>query len=448
MVMGRQSVRYRRVVVLLSVPLLAAFVPSLPAHAGPPASTTRVSQQQLDAVHQLVYGQPDRYAGIMVDHRAAVVHVYVERHQQELARTALTRAVATSATGASGSLRLDVVPVARSLRSLDAVMSKVTTQEPWASLTKNIRAVWYVDPPVNKVRIGLTVVTDQARAAAAAAFGDSVVLVRQDRHKTMAKVTRLTGAAPVIRVAPPAKTRATGTAVHPLDTPTRLLDASAYYGGDRIFRTYVQNGQHWVVQCTGNFVAHTSAADVMLTAGHCGPSGVTWSQGYFDQGTGTLYSTGLMGFADSVEWGNNRMDAETIGEGSYWVAAEYVSPTGAVGVAGSGSLNVGDSICADGSFTNESCNGYIYGVDACLDLLDDEGNIVHVCNQALAEARGDRLVQAGDSGGPVYNYNDQLRLTAQGIISGGTDDGMELNLTQMHNALSTFGATVAVGEPF
>jgi hypothetical protein len=109
---------------------------------------------------------------------------------------------------------------------------------------------------------------------------------------------------------------------------------------------------------------HTTAVkagDVVLTAGHCGENGSTWAQDYFDDQTGILYNTGLMGFTESVQWGDNRMDAE------------YVSPSGAIGVAGSGSLNVGDSICADGSFTNESCNGYVFGINACLDL-NDEGH--------------------------------------------------------------------------
>jgi hypothetical protein len=49
-------------------------------------------------------------------------------------------------------------------------------------------------------------------------------------------------------------------------------------------------------------------------------------------------------------------------------------------------------------------------------------------------------VQAGDSGGPVYNYTGRLRLNAQGIISGDSDDGIDLNFTQMNNVLSTFSA--------
>lgn len=65
-------------------------------------------------------------------------------------------------------------------------------------------------------------------------------------------------------------------------------------------------------------------------------------------------------------------------------------------------------------------------INACLDL-NDNGTIVHVCNQAMADATGPNylIVQHGDSGGPVYKLagNPNYALAA-GIVSGGSSDGL------------------------
>lgn len=107
--------------------------------------------------------------------------------------------------------------------------------------------------------------------------------------------------------------------------PTRLLDAPPYYGGTRIFRTCVQDGQTWVVQCSTAFAVASGSNRQMVTAGHCGASGLVWTQGYLDS-AGALYYTGTMGTAGHVEWGNNRMDRNRMGGPVAAILAGYCSP--------------------------------------------------------------------------------------------------------------------------
>ncbi|MER7001633.1 hypothetical protein ABT297_01070 [Dactylosporangium sp. NPDC000555] len=87
--------------------------------------------------------------------------------------------------------------------------------------------------------------------------------------------------------------------------------------------------------------------------------------------------------------------------------------------------------------------------------LNDNGTTVRVCNQPIAESiNGSRLVQHGDSGGPVWTslgLPDGNTASAVGIISGGNaDDGQNgafVNFTQMPDMLSKFGAYIQTAYP-
>jgi hypothetical protein len=95
-----------------------------------------------------------------------------------------------------------------------------------------------------------------------------------------------------------------------------------------------------------------------------------------------------------------------------------------------------EPICTNGSFTGESCNGTVSATGGCVELHDPlHGTTTDVCNQDFATSPGPRLVQSGDSGGPVLGYDggsDQTGITV-GIISGQADTssgpGTEVNFT-------------------
>lgn len=49
----------------------------------------------------------------------------------------------------------------------------------------------------------------------------------------------------------------------------------------------------------------------MVRAGHCGPTGVLWYQGYYDGSK--ILTTGTMATANTIQSGDNRTDSELIG---------------------------------------------------------------------------------------------------------------------------------------
>ena len=178
---------------------------------------------------------------------------------------------------------------------------------------------------------------------------------------------------------------------------------------------------NFITQCTATF---SNAINAMLSAGHCFRLGTVVQQGYLD-GTTWRY-TGTMGKVDWVQWGNDRPDAEQINPaplGRPGVASPiYNALTGSVQVMGNAyRYSIGAPFCTDGSFTGENCKGVVDSANICANVLDN-GTTIRVCNLISGHSTdGSRLVQHGDSGGPVY-----ARVTGgvarSGIISAGNVD--------------------------
>ncbi|WP_412734350.1 S1 family peptidase [Krasilnikovia sp. MM14-A1259] len=429
----------------MSALCLAVVTCGAAAQAAPVRQLPVVSADDLTALNRIVTSAPHRFAGVAVDEAARTVDVFVPSGEQARAGTDLS----TLPTLAPAAPRLTVrlVPVPRSQAELDTVFGQISARQPWASAARGRISAWYVNPRSNKVTVGLSEITDAMRAAARATFGDAVELTRMEQHHSMAgqavvRTGRLRAhSVAALRSAPePAAAAA----------PTRLLDSRPYYGGDRIIRTQANpDGTTSIWWCTGSFTVLSGSTRLMSTAGHCGPAGTAWQQGYFETGTQTIYVTGPMGTVRAVQWGNNRMDAETLDGGSYWPGAVYGGQldTTAWGLDGQQAAAVGSTVCSDGSVTRESCAGRISAINACLNL-NDNGTTVRVCNQALADSTTDVIVQHGDSGGPVLRHpGDPNRAVGLGIISGGSSNGLHLNFTQIQDFSSTFGATVASGNP-
>jgi len=413
------------------------------------AAAVTVPESAVASLQQLVQSRPDAYTGITVDESQHLLRVYVPRARAGTAAETLTHlAIGSPREGTGEPLRVQVLAQTHSLRELNATMARIDVAEPWATASRNKLTSWFADPASGRVRVGLTQVTPQLRQLAHDAFGDQFELFTQDRFNAAVRRDRVDQVR-AVKVSP-SRSR-TGTAQSLAAAPTRLLDATPYYSGTRIYRTYVQNGKNWVLQCTTAFVVASGSNRQMVTAGHCGASGTVWTQGYLDS-TGRLQYTGTMGTTGHVEWGNNRMDAEVLGGGSYWPGAVYTGPNNsslAYGVSGTTSLAVGQSVCSDGSFTGENCGVRIGAINSCLNL-NDNGTVVKVCNQAQGDASGPSypIVQHGDSGGPVYKLAANPNYTlAAGIISGGNDAGTHMNFTQFTNFTSAFGVSIVVGAP-
>lgn len=408
------------------------------------SSSLEVGADDLASLTSIVNRSPQRYAGLAVDEAAGTVQVYVRGAERAAAATDL--AALPEPASAAPELEIKLVPVQRSQAELDTIFRQITTSQPFAASVEDSLSRWYVDPRTNRVVVGLTTVTEQARAAAKTAFGDAVEVVAAERHATMSGSVTVPTESLKVAAARPAAARS----VAPAATPTRLLDSTPYYGGDRIIRWFTNSdGTTTISWCTAAFTVGAGTARYMSTAGHCGPTGTVWQQGYYESGAGIIHTTGTMGTETAVQWGNNRMDAAIMNGGSYWNGAVYGGQVdgSAWGVGGQQAVAVGNTICSDGSVTKENCSATISAINACLNL-NDSGTVVRVCNQALADSTSGRIVQHGDSGGPVLRHTSTLdQVVGVGLISGGSDNGLHLNFTQIQNFASTFGVSVVTGWP-
>jgi hypothetical protein len=420
--------------------LTAALLSGGPASAVPQPTIPEPAIGQFQAFTQ---SHPERYSGLVVDEQTGTVRVYVPSGGGAAASTDLAHYSGSALAATGRPLKVEIRTAKYSLRQLDQTMAAVDTLQPWAGSVRGTLSIWYVDPASNTVHVGLTKVTPQAVADAEKYFGDRVSVVQKDRMNTLEKVVEVKR-----EVIDPAPSRSAAAQLAGI-LPTRLLDSTPYYSGTRIYRW--TDSTH-VTLCTTATLVATSVAHQMVTAGHCGPTNALWYQGYIDS-TGTLHTSGSMGTVVRVEWGNNRMDAEVIGGGSYWQSAVYGGPNNAdiswaLGVNGQTSVAVGQSFCADGSTTGEACGAKIYGINTCVNV-NENGTVYKVCNQAVATATNTTpIVQPGDSGGPVWTLSSNVqRVLMAGIISNGNAAGTNLGFTQMTSFTSAFGVSVLGGDP-
>lgn len=154
-----------------------------------------------------------------------------------------------------------------------------------------------------------------------------------------------------------------------------------------------------------------------------------------------------------MQFGNNRMDWESMNTEGFASLANEVYTGGvasSTGIARESLLSAGlnEPICTDGSFTGENCNGTVDMTEGCVDL-DDNGTEVLVRDQDFAVSSSARLVQHGDSGGPVFAHDDGFVSPGVGVISGGnvgTDTtpgpGDEVNFTDGDSICNVSGECV------
>ncbi len=406
------------------------------------AATAWIGSDQLPALQARVNEDGNTLAGTDIDASSGTVHVYAVGSAGTAVAIEAVRSLnqRVTASAGTGHLIVQVVSVARSSNQLKAQMARVVTAQPWAGGAQGLLSQWYVSPRDNALVIGLTDPTPALRLLARRTFGPSVIVVQRDRSQAMVKRSIATGARTQQYRGP--LVSATTTA------PNRLNDSAPFYGGDRIIYTSaLPNGYTNIEQCTASFVFNQPGfGRVMSTAGHCGPNGRAWQQGWFDKPNSRIYENGLMGTDYNTQFGNNRPDGELLKGGSY-APRVYTSSSGNSPQSSTPRLpSVGEGLCTDGSFTGQNCYAKVHATNACLNLADN-GTVYYVCNQLLLQStNGSVIVQPGDSGGPVYTHNGtQPQLVAEGIISGGTSSGQYANATQVTSFDATFGVSPVAG---
>lgn len=420
----------------------AAAAPKQPSISGPPAT--------LAQVQQYVNAHPTELGGMYVDSTTRQVFLNLPPTAEQANENAVGSMLATPQ---ADGWRLELRRVQYTTAQLARVMSDITTAQPWASQSKKVLATWGVNARLDRVLVGVTTLTPQLRQAAARAFGDAVVLVQAQRPQFAEQVTKVHGAVKTVTARPGSRAdspNATNGGALPDAAPpypSRQTDVQPYFGGDRIYRLFVDsNGVTEIFQCT---VAYewSSTQDWMSTAGHCGPTGTIWNQGYYDPSSNTLYNTGYMGRNYAVQWGDNEIDGalmDNYQNNASWSPYIYTQLQSGLSVVGMvSSLAEGEDVCFDGSTTNENCSGILSQVNICTEISDPAtGDIYNVCGIDVANSSNDTVIsQPGDSGGPVYQYLNN-NANAAGIISAESNNGTEGLFTDLPRFRQQFGGSV------
>ncbi|MEU4213995.1 hypothetical protein [Actinoplanes sp. NPDC026623] len=296
-------------------------------------------------------------------------------------------------------------------------------------------ALWYVEN--GKVKVGVTDASGGVVTELRARLGTDAEIFQ---HAPIESATRLTPAPADVRIVTGAAPQRAGKAVAAATTATRLLDSVPYAGGDRITSIQTISGTQYVVQCTVSVkVLPDSGGDAMLSAGHCGPTGTVWYQGYYD--SGTVYNTGILGSTTTMQWGNGRLDGELIQGSQYgYFPYAYTTLTGLESVTGIAVTGTGSKVCTDGSFTGYKCGATITKYNVCANIT--EGTTVYsVCHLDIAGASS-QIVQPGDSGGPVFYPNSTTDVALAGTISAQSNNGREVLFSDAAYLQSTLGVVV------
>jgi len=365
------------------------------------SSSVSLSTEQTGALQRIVDKYPDAFAGLWADSstRFVTIKVPARATSQSDLSTGLqaVRLVGSASdpdlhTGPKLWRGIQFITGGPSMATLNALLSKVTRAEPWASAAQDSIDAYYADPRLGKVVIEVDVVTPALVSAALATFGDMVQL----------------------RV---------GSRGHVLN---RTLDTQPYFGGDRVSAAGGSCTVSWEV------IPYNTSNHGFLTAGHCWGVGTIVYQGYYDS-NGVLHKSGTMGKVTKQIYGNGSIDAEYIDATStgtsindvIWVTQTTTFITGRFA-----SNYIGEPNCWDGAFTaTQNCNGIVQNANTCQVL-----NGVNTCGLVRdSSANGSNLGQPGDSGGPVEWQDGDGSLIDMGTITGVagsnwyfTDDAFEL----------------------
>ena len=175
--------------------------------------------------------------------------------------------------------------------------------------------------------------------------------------------------------------------------------------------------------CSLGYPGTTSNGNnVLLTAGHCvegNPDILNRSGTHIGRGIASRFRTG----SPSVDMGLMDIDSEDIGRG-------YIDNRNGqtTRVTGSSKAPVGSTICKAGNTTGWTC-GSITQYNLTVNYGGAGGSITRTSGLA----RSTVCTEGGDSGGAYISGT-----TAQGMTSGGPNDGHDCGWNQGHNATGSY----------
>ncbi len=198
---------------------------------------------------------------------------------------------------------------------------------------------------------------------------------------------------------------------------SRESDSSPYYGGARI---NAPGG------CTSGFSWYSGTTSMMVTAGHCSPSGGTvtapsgaimgsitsGSRENWNTGVGTVYMTGSTTYRGDIALAEFNTGVGS--SASIFTGSSTSNTSALVGEMWSRSPANGDQFCTGGSRSGEICGWTVAEIN--INHAYDDGTTLR------DGTRGSRTALSGiipgDSGGPVYTVRSDGKVAAKGIISG------------------------------
>ena len=363
---------------------------------------------------------------------SVVKHSARRRHQWRLAAAllatgALAGAAATPATAAPGFGALDAGSFGRQLEST----------------LGGAYAGFWMDGTTRRVAI-----TDAAEAADARAQGVQPTLVKHSLSQLNSVASRIDAAAasaPATVASWGVDVRLNAVVVSVVgDDPSALAFARRFEAGDdAVVIDHVAEAPRplWsiiggqairnsVARCSAGFNARSSSARYVLTAGHCGELGGTWS------GAG-----GVIGPVAAYNFpGDDFAAIQVTSTAAVQTALVDRYSAGAdVTVAGSAVAAVGSSVCRSGSTTGWHC-GTIQAMNQTVNY--GGGDIVRGLTRTSVCA------EPGDSGGPYVSPNGATRVQAQGFTSGGSGNcssGGTTFFQPVNEALSRYGLALVTG---
>jgi hypothetical protein len=338
--------------------------------------------QALDALMRISAKSPADFGYPFVDRQKGTV-VATTASAAGVARTDELRAAVAQA-GGTASVSSAVRAVAHSRQFLDQLMDAVIGKQP-EGLTV---VTSYPEPEHNRIVAELNLINDAFLYRLAASYGTEAVAVRR---------TEVDAGMPAA---------------------SREADSSPFWGGANV------NG------CTTGFPWHSSTVEMMVTAGHCFPSGGSAStpvesmgtvrSGYeesWNSGTGTVLMSGQSTYRGDIaliRMYSGKYSGTRIYRGGY-------NSTSSAPVAGKWSRSPasGDQYCTGGRASGEQCGWKV--------VWSAAGNYTYNSGEVARRVwRGDKrgwCIKAGDSGGPVYTVRSDGYVVAKGIISGATGFG-------------------------
>jgi hypothetical protein len=346
-----------------------------PALAAPELA---VDRDRVDGVAALVAADPAAFGGVSMDEASGTLTVrYALATGVTAARARLSAAPnVAKAVGqsAAGGLRIELVPVQRSLQELEAVRSRVGSDPDWRRVAGGVMSQWYVDVRRNTVAVGVTELTPALQAAARGIFGEAVSLHSAGWLRRTSRSQ---------------------------DTPP--LEGGIWLAGSGSF-------------CTSGFVVkrvypyYTLRA--MVTAGHCFPDGIAvtnWST-HVGQFYNFFTDGGLdFGYVCCVTTDHYRAWTYLNSPTS---DPEIVAPVG-----GARTPVVGASLCTNGAASLLSCGATVEVTDMC--ASDGPFGSTTTCHLARMRFANGNPTGEGDSGGNVVSWQGfPLRLKVSGIIVG------------------------------